>query len=102
MNTERTIRAWRGAQLPTALLTLALAVGFASVGQAGEVTEMVVTAQKPRHEATSALIRNKVQSDAQSAARETRIDVANDLGLRLSKEFGPARVAQAAEKDNRG
>lgn len=102
MKTERIFRAWRGARLPTVMLTLALAVGFASVGHAQDVTEMVVTAQKPQHAVTSALIRDEVQSDARSAARETRIEVAADLGLRLSKEFRPARVARAANKDNRG
>lgn len=93
MKTERNYRGYRGAQLPTVMLTLALAVGFASVGQAQDVAEIVVTAEKPEHNVTAALIREEMQSEARLAAWKTRMDVATDLGKRLSMENRPERVA---------
>ena len=104
MNTERTFRAWRGAQLPTVMLLLASLAGFASVGQAQDVAEIVVTADKPEHDAKVALIREEMQSDARLAASQTRMEVMAELGRRLSKENRPPRVAvgSAVKNDNRG
>ena len=104
MKTERNDRVFRGAQLPTVMLTLALAVGFASVGQAQDVAEIVVTADQPRHEMRAALIREEMQSEARLAAWKTRIEVASDLGKRLSTENRPERitVGTADKSDKRG
>ena len=104
MKTERNFRAWRGAQLPTVMLMLALLVGFASVGQAQEVAEIVVTAEKRAHDVTAALIREEMQSDAQLAASKMRKDIAAELSRRLSKENRPPRlvIGSTAKKDNRG
>jgi len=104
MKTERNFRARRGAQLPTVTLLLALLVSFASVGQAQDVAEIVVTADKPEHDENAALIREEMQSDARLAVSKTRMDVAAELGQRLSKENRPPRVAvgKAVNKDNRG
>ena len=104
MKTERNYRVLRGAQLPTVMLTLALIAGFASVGQAQDVAEIVVTAEKPRHDETAASIRDERQSAARLVAQKTRIDVVSDLGERLSKENRPARVAvrQAVKAGERG
>jgi hypothetical protein len=104
MKTERTFRGNRGAQLLTVMLTLALVVGFASVGQAQDVAELVVTAEKPRHDVTAALIRDEMQSAARLAANKTRVTVVSDLGERLSKENRPARVAvrKAVKTGERG
>lgn len=104
MNTERRNRAWRGARLPTVLLTLALAAGFASVGHAQDVAEIVITAQKPDRDAHATLIREEMQSDARLAARETRIEVASELSQRLNRANRRARitVSQALKQDHRG
>ena len=92
MKTERNYREMRGAQLPTVMLTLALVVGFASVGLAQDVAEIVVTAERPTLELNAALIREEMQSEARLAAWKTRIDVATNLGKRLSTEHRPERI----------
>lgn len=104
MKTERNFRAWRGAQLPTVMLLLAFLVSFASVGQAQDVAEIVVTAEKRAHDVTAALIREEMKSDAQLAASKMRKDIAAELSRRLSKENSPPRlvIGSAVKKDNRG
>lgn len=104
MKTERNFRARRGAQLPTVMLLLASLVGFASVGQAQDVAEIVVTAEKRAHDVTAALIREEMQSDAQLAASKMRRDIAAELSRRLSKENRPPRlvIGRSVDNDNRG
>lgn len=101
MNTERNYRGTRGAQLPIVMLALALAAGFASVGQAQNVAEIFVTAERPEHDVTAALIREEMQSEARLAAWKTRMDVASDLDKRLSMENRPERIA-AVKSGKRG
>ena len=88
-------------RLPTALLTLALFAVFASVGQAQVMPELVVTAAKTELGDTAAALRDDMQAKAQLAVWQTRVSVASDLGLRLTGDDRPARVA-GADADKRG
>ena len=83
----------RFGRLPTALLVLVLAAGFASVGQAQDMPELVVTAEKTELGETAAALRDGIQAKAQLAVWQTRVSVAFDLGLRLTGEERPPRVA---------
>lgn len=80
-------------RLPTALLTLALFAGFASVGQAQDMPELVVTAAKTELCDTAATLRDDMQAKAQLAVWQTRVSVASDLGLRLTADDRPLSLA---------
>ncbi len=80
-------------RLPTALLTLAMFAGFASVGQAQEMPELVVTAQKLGAPELTCELRDDLRSGATDAVWDTRVAVAAALGIRLTGEDRPVRIA---------
>jgi hypothetical protein len=87
------MRLARFGRLPTAVLVLALAAGFGSVGQAQDMPELVVTAEHSELGETTAALRDGIQAQAEFAVWQTRMSVAFDLGLRLTGEDRPSRVA---------
>lgn len=80
-------------RLPTALLTLAMFAGFASVGQAQDMPELVVTAQRLEAPELASELRHDLRSGATDAVWETRVTVAAALGIRLTGEDRPVRIA---------
>jgi hypothetical protein len=96
MNSSKESRNRRPARLLTALLWLALFAGSASVGQAQELSSLVITAQRPVHTDFSLSVRDEMHETSQTAVWMTRINVRTDLGLKLGR---PSRKYQAAITD---
>lgn len=96
MNRLTINRESRFASLPTAVLSLALSVGLASVGQAEEVLQEMTITAKPVANTTAKDLRNDIQSTAQDAAWHTRVRVASKLGARLN---GQRRAYRLASRD---
>ncbi len=80
-------------QLPTVLLMLALGTSFASVGHAEEIDMTVTTAKKSADCHSAESLRHEMKSKAQLAVWKTRISVATDLGVRLTRQHRSFRVA---------
>jgi hypothetical protein len=101
MNSRIKGRDRRPARLLTALLTLTLIVGTASVAQAQEISSMVITAKRPVHCDFNSMIRDEMHADTKITVWLTRIDVGTDLGIKLGR---PNRKYQVAtnEKNKRG
>ena len=85
--------AMRAFRLPTVMLTLAAIAGFASVGQAQDIPQIVITAERPVATDTSAAFREEMQSTADSAVWKTQLSVAIDLGTKLTHEQERIRLA---------
>ncbi len=101
MNNTQESRNWRSACLSTALLSLALVAGTASVGHAQEIESLVVTAERPVHTDFAASIRDEMRSHTEAAVWMTRIDVGTDLGLKLGRPSERFHVA-ATDMNKRG
>ena len=79
--------------LPTAVLSLALCVGLASVGQAEEVLQEITITAKPVVHNTAEVVRNDIRSTAADAAWRTRVNVASKLSMRLNGQRRAYRLA---------
>lgn len=86
MNIRLNRRDKRRSVLPTVLLTLAFGAGFASVGQAQDIPETTVTAQSTSICGPDLAMRTELRSTAERAILATRINVAVDLQMRLSRQ----------------
>lgn len=84
------VRAQRNRSLPTVLLTLALAAGFASVGHADEIPQVTTVAKAPL---AAPKLGNEMQATADTAVAATLDAVAAELDARLK---GERRVRIAA------
>jgi hypothetical protein len=98
MNIKLKNRLTRISRLPIVLLVLALGAGVASVGQAQDIPNMVITAERPSHcESAPALrkqeVSDEIRTTADDAVWETRIRVARDLGAKLNRLQPTFRVA---------
>lgn len=85
--------AMRTFRLPTVMLMLALIAGFASVGQAQDIPQIVITAERPVATETSATFRKEMQATAEAAVWKTQLRVAIDLGMKLKHEQERIRLA---------
>lgn len=101
MNSRKDNRNRRLAHLPTALLSLALFAGFASVGQAEEIPSLVITAERPIHTDFSSSIRNEMRERTEVSIWMTRIEVGTDLNLKLSRRSQAFRMA-VSDANKRG
>jgi len=88
-------------RLPTALLSLALFAGSASVGHTGEPSSLVITAERPEYTDFSASIRDELHDSTEVAVWMTRISVGTDLGMKLSHPGRTYRMA-AIDQNKRG
>lgn len=89
----------RAIRLPTVMLMLALFAGVASVGQAQDIPEMVITTKRPVAQDASAELRDEMQTTADSVVRKTRFRVAVDLGVKLG--FHQDRIRLAEDYDRK-
>lgn len=88
--------------MPTVLLSLALSAGFASVGQAENITTIVVTAKKPAATDFSASIRDEMRARTQITVWQTRISVGADLDIKLNQPSRALRLAATGITSKRG
>lgn len=79
--------------LPTAMLSLALGAGFASVGHAQDISPLGAGAMDTALRMTAGELREEIRSTAHRAVWLTRVNVARDLGVRLSSQQRPFRLA---------
>ena len=86
MKTRQDTRPARVAKLPAVLLTLALSASYAAVGNAAELSNMIITAERPVHCEDPATTRNEVQARARLAVWQTRVNVGTDLGVKLNSQ----------------
>jgi len=86
-------RKWRISRLPIELLLPALIVGFAAVGHAEGIPQMLITAERPEVCETSANLRDQMQTTAQRAVWKTQIHVGTDLSMKLNSRNGWIRLA---------
>jgi len=93
MNISLQKGAMRTFRLPTVMLMLAMIAGFASVGQAQDIPQIVITAERPDATETSEAFRQEMQATAESAVRKTQLSVAIDLGMKLTHEQERIRLA---------
>ena len=101
MKTETENRVRRFIQLPTTLLLLALVAGFASVGQAEDLSAMVITTPRPADCETESTFEDEMAAKAELAVWMTRVSVATDLGAKLHSQRRAFRIA-AKDTGNRG
>lgn len=101
MNSSKESRNRRPARLLTALLSLAFFAGSATVGQAQELSSLVITAERPVHSDFSSSIRGEMRERTKIAVWMTRINVGTDLGVKLGRPGRKYRVA-AADMNNPG
>lgn len=85
----------RISRLPIELLLPALIVGFAAVGQAQGIPQMVITAERPADCETSSDLLDQMQVTARRAVWKTRARVGADLSIKLNSQNGWIRVAAA-------
>lgn len=102
MNSRKDSRRTRPARLPTALLSLAIFAGSASVGQAEEIPTLVITAERPVHSDFKSSIRDEMHESTQVAIWMTRISVGTDLGVKLGRPNQSFRLAAADDMNKRG
>ena len=101
MNSRKDSRSARPARLPTALLSLAILAGSASVGHAEEIPTLIITADRPVHADFSSSIRDEMRDSTEVAVWMTRISVGTDLGVKLGRSNRSFRLA-AADMNKRG
>lgn len=101
MNSRKQRRLRRPAHLLTVLLFPALLAGFASVGQAQEISNTVVTTKRPQSTDTSDEIREQLHEAIENTVGMTHIDVRSDLDLKLGRPTRAWRIA-TADRNNRG
>lgn len=93
-----TDRKKRISRLPIELLLSALIVGFAAVGQAEGIPQMVITAERPTVCETSVDLRDQIRSTANSAVWKTQIRVGVDLSMKLKRDKGWIRLAATPDR----
>ena len=86
---ERVRRVYR---LPISLLLPALIAGFAAVGQAQGIPQMVITAERPTACETSSDLRDQMQVTARRAVGKTQAQVGADLSVKLNSRNGWIRL----------
>jgi len=101
MNNRKESRNRRSVRLSTALLSLAIFAGTASVGHTQELESLVITAERPVHTEFRASIQDEMRAHTQTAVWMTRIDVGTDLDLKLGRPSYRFQVA-ATDVNKRG
>lgn len=86
-------RVMRLFRLPISLLVPALVSGFAAVGQAQGIPQMVITAERPTSCEDRPDFKEHIQSTAREAVWHTQARVGADLSLRLRGHNGWIRLA---------
>jgi hypothetical protein len=85
-------------RLPIGLLMPALIVGFAAVGQAQGIPEMVITAERPAECETSVDLRDQMQVTARRAVWKTQVRVGADLSMKLNNRSDWIRLASTGDR----
>jgi hypothetical protein len=93
MNIGSKGRVMRIFRLPISLLVPALVSGFAAVGQAQGIPQIVITAERPASCEERPDLRNQIQSTAREAVWHTQARVGADLSLKLRGQRGWIRLA---------
>jgi hypothetical protein len=93
-----TDRKKRISRLPIELLLSALIVGFAAVGQAEDIPQMVITAERPTVCETSVDLRDQMRTTANSAVWKTQIRVGVDLSMKLKRDNGWIQLAATPDR----
>jgi len=101
-NSRNHSRNKRPARLPTVLLSLALSAGCASVGQAEDITTLVITAKRPAVIDFTASIQDEMRAGTQIAVWQTQISVSTDLGVKLNQPSRAYRLAANGGTSKRG
>jgi len=101
MNIAMKDRVRRIFRLPISLLVPALVAGFAAVGQAQGIPQMVITAERPTAVDSSLDLRHEIQSTAREAVWKTQARVGDDLSVKLGHQNGWIRSAGKDDR-NRG
>ena len=92
----------RISRLPIELLVPALIVGFAAVGQAQGIPQMVITAERPVVCETSVDLRDQIQATARRAVWRTQIRVGADLSMKLNSQNSWIRLSATEDDRKRG
>lgn len=86
------------ARLPIAMLLPALIAGFAAVGQAQGIPQMIITAEKPANCETSVDLRDQMEATAKRAVWKTQARVDADLRVKLNSQSGWIRLAATDDR----
>lgn len=98
MNTRFKDRVRRIFRLPISLLVPALITGFAAVGQAQGIPQMVIKAKRPESCEAYPDLRNEIQAAAREAVWTTQARVGADLSMKLHGGNGWVRLAGKDER----
>jgi len=88
----------RISRLPIALLMPALIVGFAAVGHAQGIPQILITAERPADCETSVDLRDQIQTSARRAVWKTQVRVGADLSMKLNNRNAWVQLAGTEDR----